>query len=294
MHKARRAPSPVFAWAYNRPRSSCGRSGRRARSKGCGVRSVRGVLALTLSGGLLAGCGSPSSSSTATVDTSGNLPSAVGTTGKVVAEAKVTSFPARSLYLSFAEVPQAAQTTISPAHGAGFLYDVAGTHRVVTGAGPGMDLKPGDGTFLTADTVPTHINPGTSQNTWYFVGLRPADERSAVEPIPGARRVYESSDLPQFGAGTYIETLRLTTIARGGRTAAHMHGGLEAFVLLGGSATVRVAGRSPLSLRSGQGDAMQPGTPLQVFNNGDADAVLLVFLVTLEGVPFQTNLNTSP
>jgi uncharacterized RmlC-like cupin family protein len=129
-------------------------------------------------------------------------------------------------------------------------------------------------------------------NTWYFVGLRPVSPPGA--PFQGAQAVYGTPGLPAFGPGSYTETLRLTTIASGGRCQAHLHGGIEVINVLKGAARFRVAGVPPAVLRAGQGTRILPGTPLQIFNDGAQDAVLLVFLITLEGVPFQTNLNVSP
>ena len=105
----------------------------------------------------------------------------------------------------------------------------------------------------------------------------------------GTRPRPESHELPRPPSRA-----RLTTIAPGGRTQAHLHGGLEVICVLEGAARLRIAGVGAVNLKTGQGARILPGTPIQVFNDGASKAVLLVYLITLNGVPFQTNLNTAP
>jgi quercetin dioxygenase-like cupin family protein len=223
-----------------------------------------------------------------------NVPTALGTTGKILGNATVTTLPAGQLYVSYLQVTQPALSSIPNGSETGFIYDVDRVHRITSAAGQATDVNPGDGAFVDGATASTHVNPAGSQNTWYFVSLRPVSERSASAPFQGARALYGTPGLPAFGPGTYAETLRLTTIGPGGRTQAHLHGGVEVISVLKGAARVRIAGVAPANLKTGQGIRVLPGTPLQVFNDGSQDAVLLVFLITLDGVPFQTNLNTSP
>lgn len=223
-----------------------------------------------------------------------NLPTALGTTGKVLSEVKLSNLPEGAVFVSFIDVPQPAGNSLTDKHLGGFVYAVQGVQRLAVGAGPSKDLNPGEAAFIEDGVTHSHSNPGGSASDWYFVGIRPAAQRSGPLPLPQAKIVYATRDLAAFTPGTYGETLRVTTIQAGGRTAAHKHGGFETFIVLEGSVKVRVAGRSPARLGRGQGAEIPPGTPLQVFNDGSGDAKLLVFLATLEGVPFQTLLNASP
>ena len=263
------------------------------------VTGARGAFAVAVSAVAVSACGGPSGVSSPTASptpsaTPPNVPAALGTTGKILGNGKVTTLPAGPLFVSYLQVNQPALSTIPNGSTTGFIYDVTGTHRVTAGAGQTTDVNPGDGTFVDGSTAPSHVNPASSTNTWYFVSVRPDAERNSQAPISGAKSVYGTPALPAFGPGTYAETLRLTTIAPGGRTQAHLHGGVEVITVLTGAARIRMAGATPVSLKTGQGTRILPGTPLQVFNDGNQDAVLLVFLITLDGLPFQTNLNTSP
>jgi quercetin dioxygenase-like cupin family protein len=106
--------------------------------------------------------------------------------------------------------------------------------------------------------------------------------------------LYLSPDLPPLAAGRYTESLRLVTVQTGGRSAAHMHSGIEGVLVLEGRVLVRSAGNSPASLATGQGFIILPKVPVQLINIGDAVARTLVYSISPEGSPFSTELEQSP
>jgi quercetin dioxygenase-like cupin family protein len=284
----------AFEHRIGRGRRRTRGGGPKAPREGDHVKRAHSAGLVALSVILLVACGSSGSPSTPSpTPTEFNVPSAQGTTGKVIGEVTVPALPQGTLAVDYVEVAQPANSTVPHEPVPGFMYNADGTHRITMAGGQPKDISPGEGAFLEGDASQSHINPASGINRWYFVAVRSGAQRTPSS-YPGAKVLYATLDLPVFGAGRYVETLRLTTIAPGGRTASHQHGGVEVFIILKGSARVRVGGAAPATLQPGQGIRILPGTPLQVFNVGSDDAVLLVFLATLEGVPFQTNLNASP
>jgi quercetin dioxygenase-like cupin family protein len=260
------------------------------------VGGLSGAVAAATTAAVLAACGSAAAppSATASATPPPNVPTAVGAVGKVLSNAKVTTLPASPLYVSYARVAQAPQSQLPDGGETGFIYNLDGLHQLASTTGQSTDVNAGEGAYVDGAATASQVNPSSSQNTWYFVSLRPSASRSSGVSLQGAHSVCGTPNLPAFGPGTYDETLRLTTIAPGGRTQAHLHGGIEVICVLEGAMRVRIAGVGAVNLKAGQGTRILPGTPQQQFNDGTSKAVLLVYLITLDGVPFQTNLNTSP
>lgn len=99
---------------------------------------------------------------------------------------------------------------------------------------------------------------------------------------------------PDLPAGSYMSTVQVVTIEKGGRTVAHMHGGIEAIYVLQGTIDFRLAGGARALLTHGQGAVVPPGTALQAVNGGDGVAKFLAFMMTPDTAPFQTNVDVAP
>ena len=117
----------------------------------------------------------------------------------------------------------------------------------------------------------------------------PADQRA-----DGARFAYATPDIPPLAAGRYTESLRFVVIQTGGRSAAHMHSGVEAVLVLEGRVLVRSGLFAPTFFAAGEGFYMLPKIPVQVVNVGNAAARTLVYSITPEGAPFSIELDQSP
>ena len=99
---------------------------------------------------------------------------------------------------------------------------------------------------------------------------------------------------PDLAAGNYVSTVQIVTVEKGGRTVAHMHGGIESVYVLQGTIDFRLAGGARVILNRGQGAVVPPGTVLQAVNGGDAIAKFLAFMMTPETAQFQTNVDVAP
>jgi quercetin dioxygenase-like cupin family protein len=206
----------------------------------------------------------------------------------------IAALPTAPLYINFLDVPQAPGASTQHAHIAGFVYAAVGAHRVAIQGGATTDIQPGEGGFIAQDVVHTHSNPGTAPIQWYFIAIRNVGGRTAAATFPGQSTLYETADLPTLPAGKYNEQLNLVTLEKGGRTAAHRHGGVEALVVLDGTVQLRVAGQQPVTLAKGKGAYVPPNTVLQATNTGDGNARFLAFFVTADGAAFSTNVDTVP
>ena len=114
-------------------------------------------------------------------------------------------------------------------------------------------------------------------------------------PATGGDRVaYATPDLPPLAVGRYNEGLRLVIVQPGGRSAAHMHSGIEGVLVLEGRVLIRSGGNAPAFLTLGQGFYILPKIPVQLINAGDTVARTLVYSITPEGAPFSTELDQSP
>ena len=219
---------------------------------------------------------------------------AVGQTSTKLAEGSLAALPSATLYVNVLSVPQPPASPITHLHIAGFVYATVGTHQLAIQGGETKDIKPGEAGFIGSDVAHTHANQGTGPIEWYFLALRPIAGRTAAPLFPGQTVLFETADLPQLAPGKYLEQLNLVTLEKGGRTAAHKHGGLEAVVVLEGTVQVRMAGAQPVTLTKGKGAYVPVNTPLQAINTGDGAAKFLAFFVTLDGQPFSTNVETAP
>ena len=256
------------------------------------------LVAASCGGGATTASPSPTTraataSPTASVSPVANV-AAQGQTSTKLADGALAALPTGTLYINFLAVPQPPASPITHLHVAGFVYAVVGTHQLAIPGGETKDIKPGEAGFIGADVAHTHANLGSTPIEWYFVALRPVGGRTAAPLFPGQTVLFETADVPQLTAGKYAEQLNLVALEKGGRTAAHKHGGIETIVVLEGTVQVRVAGGQPVTLTKGKGLYIAPNTPLQAINTGDGTAKFLAFFVTLDGQPFSTNVDTAP
>jgi len=238
---------------------------------------------------------SPSASPAAAAGTAPKPQDAVGFVSTKLADGPLDVLPTLPLFINVLDVPQPPASPIQHAHIAGFVYAVTGVHQLTIQTSAAQDVKPGEAAFVPGNVAHTHANPGTTASEWYFMGLRNTGARTGTPLFPGQTTLYETPDLlvTAFPAGKYVEQLNVTTLEKGGRTASHKHGGVEVFVILDGTLSLRVAGQSQ-TLTKGKGAVVLPNTTLQATNTGDGQVKWLAYFVTLESAPFSTNVDTLP
>jgi quercetin dioxygenase-like cupin family protein len=108
------------------------------------------------------------------------------------------------------------------------------------------------------------------------------------------RAAYATPEMPPLAAGRYSESLRQIVVQPGGRSAAHMHSGVEAVLVLEGRVLVRSGGNAPKFLAPGEGFYILPKVPVQLINAGTTVARTLVYSISPEGAPFSTEVAESP
>jgi len=141
-----------------------------------------------------------------------------------------------------------------------------------------------------ATTEESGVSAVVSERESFTASYKTADQRAT----DGARFAYATPDIPPLAAGRYTESLRFVVIQTGGRSAAHMHSGVEAVLVLEGRVLVRSGLFAPTFFAAGEGFYMLPKIPVQVVNVGNAAARTLVYSITPEGAPFSIELDQSP
>jgi quercetin dioxygenase-like cupin family protein len=123
-----------------------------------------------------------------------------------------------------------------------------------------------------------------------------ASYQSAADPAAASAGAvaYTTPDLPPFAMGRYSESLRLVVVQPGGRSAAHLHSGIEGVLVLEGRVLVRSGGNAPTFLAQGQGFYILPKVPVQLINAGPTMARTLVYSISPEGAPFSTEVDQAP
>ncbi|HYK99543.1 MAG TPA: cupin domain-containing protein [Candidatus Acidoferrales bacterium] len=146
-------------------------------------------------------------------------------------------------------------------------------------------IAPGSSTF--GGTVTASVSETAPFTASYQV---PVDRQA-----PGVvNAVFVTPEVPPLPAGLYVESLTLVTVQPGGRSAAHMHSGIEGVLVLEGEVLVRTAGHAPVDLLKGSGFHILPKTPIQLINVGGTLARTIVYSITPDGAPFSTPLDTAP
>ena len=224
-----------------------------------------------------AGCGgaaTPAPSSAPAVATAAP-PSATAT---VLASGKLDSIPAGALFVNYVDLPQAAGGSIKHQHIAGFVYAVQGTHQMDVDGAASVMIQPGKAAFIGAAVMHGHVNPGTSANDWWFIGLRPAASRPLAIIVPGQKELYTTGDLTQIAAGSYTETL---TDSRLAATGIDRQSGpsLRVLFVLDGSLTVSGDAGMTGTVAAGQGAYSLPGANL-VLTAGPTGGRYLMFTLT--------------
>lgn len=238
-----------------------------------------------------------SASASATASAAAKPQDAVGFVSAKLADGPLDALPTLPLFINVLDVPQPPASPIQHAHIAGFVYAVNGVHQLTIQESPAKDIKPGEAAFVPGNTAHTHANPGSTPSQWYFMGLRNTGARGTGALLfPGQVTLYESPDLTAtaFPPGKYVEQLNVITLEKGGRTAAHKHGGVEVVIVLDGTVSVRVAGGAPQTLTKGKGAVVPPNTVVQAVNTGDGPVKFLAYFVTADGAAFSTNVDTAP
>ena len=134
----------------------------------------------------------------------------------------------------------------------------------------------------TASPAPTKpVVPATGQG-------------STTAKLGEAKMAVADGVAPDLAAGSYIATVSVVTLEKGGRTVAHKHGGIEAIYVLQGTIDFRSAGGVRVILNKGQGASVAPNTTLQAVNSGDGVAKFIAFFMTAETAPFSTNVDEAP
>lgn len=209
-----------------------------------------------------------------------------------LAAGKLESLPSGNVFIrvqSFVQDPGNTFGHKSHQSQSGFIFVADGVERQTYVDGETVEAQAGQAYFQRS-AGHSHANPGTSVNHWFFLAVWPSATRGAAQVNPLARVAYETQDLPPVAIppGSLTQTLSMATLAPGGRSAAHKHGGVEVLFVLTGSVTVHLAGQAPVTVGPGQGAWHAPGTVVQETNTGSGPASYLLYLVTAEGQPFET------
>jgi len=165
--------------------------------------------------------------------------------------------------------------------GAAIVVLIASACGAATPAAPAATASP---TVAVATVAPTPTRPVVPATAQGATSAKLTENKLAVT----------DGVAPDLAPGSYLSTVSLVTLEKGGRTVAHKHGGIESIYVLQGSVDFRAAGGLRVVLSQGQGLAIPPGTALQAVNSGDGTAKFLAFFMTLETAPFQTNVDNAP
>jgi quercetin dioxygenase-like cupin family protein len=211
-----------------------------------------------------------------------------------LANGQVSALPTGTLFANIISIAQPANSAI-PAHShvAAFIYVVTGSQVLTIQGQKPETIRAGSAWFMPNMVTHTHANPGSTPNLWYVIGVRPRGVNT-IPPNVTATPVYATPDLPAFAPGAYSERLLFATVQPGGRSAAHLHSGVEVILVLDGTLTLHVLGQSAQSLSAGKGAYIVSRTTLQVTNTGDTVGHYLAFVVWPSNQPFITNIPQVP
>ncbi len=226
-----------------------------------------------------------------------SLPStSSGMTVSELAAGKLASAPTGKEYLRIVKFVQApGQSIASKKHQAGIVYVQTGEQRLTyTGEGTHVDIGAGTAVFLQ-DVNHSHETLAGALSTWYFIALWPDTQQSATLVAP-SMLLFQTEDLPldALPPGSYTETLRSVSLKPGGRSPAHIFGGLEVVLVLNGTLGVDVAGKARVQLPAGQAAYVPAHTLTQELATGGQKADYLAYFITQHGVAFETDSVTAP
>jgi len=197
-------------------------------------------------------------------------------------------------FITFLEVRQALGSAFAHRDVSGFTYSLKGSHLLSRDDGDRVKpLTEGDAGWT--GSADQHQNPASPDSLWYFVAMRSIAQRSTALSYPTYKLVYETPDLPTPPQGKrLVHQLGLITMAPGGRTSSHSHGGSEAFYVIEGTIELSLNDGTKIKINAGQGGTVKPGRVMQMHVLGDAPVKILTYFVTPQGDPWQTNLQTTP
>jgi redox-sensitive bicupin YhaK (pirin superfamily) len=201
-----------------------------------------------------------------------------GVTANILASGRLDSIPTGTLFVNYLRLPQAAAGSINHKHLAGFVYAIGGTVEVdVVGASP-LTIQPGQAAFIGANVMHNHRNPGTADNDWWFVALRPTASRPLATIVPGQKELYTTADLTQISAGQYTETLTDNRLPANG-VDRQAGSSLRVLYVLDGNVTVSGDAGMAGTVATGQGAYSLPGANL-VVTAGPTGGHYLTFTLT--------------
>jgi quercetin dioxygenase-like cupin family protein len=245
-----------------------------------GSRRVAGIACATLF--LMAACGGSAAPVAPVAPVAAATPSATpSVTSSILASGPLPSIPAGALFINYLDLPQAAGGVIKHAHIPGFVYAVSGTPEMdVEGAAPAM-IQPGNAAFIGSGVMHSHVNPGTSGNDWWFIGLRPAASRPLATIVAGQKELYTTPDLTTIATGSYTEMLTDSRLAAKGvdRQSGQV---IRVLYVVEGDVTVSGDAGMVSTASAGQGLYSLPGATL-VLTAGAAGAHYITFTMTPAG-----------
>ena len=237
-------------------------------------------------------CGGASASG----PTSGVPATSSGMRFSELAAGELGSAPTAKQFLRVVKFVQApGQSIASKKHQAGILYVQTGEQQLTyTDEGTSVDIPAGTALFLQ-DVNHAHKPLPGALSTWYFIALWPDTAQSATLVAPSTL-VFQSEDLPPTALppGSYTDTLRNVSLQAGGRSAAHLFGGLEVVFVLDGTLRVDVAGKAPVQLPAGQATYVPAHTLTQEVAVGSQKVDYLAFFITQHGTAFETDASSAP
>ena len=204
-----------------------------------------------------------------------------------VAAGQVQALPTGPVFARIGSFVQQPHTAFSSAsHVEGFDFVLSGAQRLTYASGQMLDIEAGQAVFQRSEAH-THANAGSLANHWLAIAMWPAQVRGLPGVNPLQVVVFESENVGGLPAGTYVETLQLVKLARGGRTEAQSHGGLEVVYVLDGSVSLHRAGGAPATIPAEEGTLILAHTPVQLYAEG-GPATYMAFYVTELGEPFSS------
>ena len=247
---------------------------------------------VALCGMAVAACGGAAASG----PSSSGLPAtASGMTFSELAAGELGSAPTGKNYVRIVKFVQApGQSIASKKHQAGFIYVETGLQRLTyTDEKTNVDIPAHTALFLQ-DVNHSHATLPGALSTWYFIALWPDTPQSSTL-VPPSTLVFKTEDLPPTAMppGSYTETLRSVSLQPGGRSSAHVFGGLEVVFVLDGTLKVDVAGQAPVQLPAGQATYVPAHTLTQELAVGQKSDYLAYF-ITQHGTAFETDKATAP
>jgi quercetin dioxygenase-like cupin family protein len=206
------------------------------------------------------------------------------------------SAPTGKNYVRIVKFVQApGQSIASKKHQAGFIYVQTGLQQLTyTDEKTKVDIHPDTALFLQ-DVNHSHATLPGALSTWYFIALWPDTPQSSTLVAPSTL-VFKTEDLPPTAMppGSYTETLRRVSLQPGGRSPAHIFGGLEVVFVLDGTLKVDVAGQGAVQLPAGQAIYVPAHTLRQELAVGGQKTDYLAYFITQHGTAFETDATSAP